>query len=138
MDDWPDIEEIPVEHKVDGEPGDLADFRSADSAMEADPEDTRWLTMMLVLNHISQTGEGSLSLSDGFTSHVVGATAVFQEGRTYRVVYRDPWLRASFLEEGRNVAGVRARRFGTQGHFSVSLEELILVLDSMTPLPEPQ
>ena len=53
-----------------------------------------------------------LFLSDGVTNHCINFLRVFAERRTYRIAYRDSWGRAgqpgSFLQEGNNVAGVKA------------------------------
>jgi hypothetical protein len=62
-------------------------------------------------------------VSDGHMSHAVTVL----EARDDRLVFVDPWNTSSFLQEGRNIAAVKARTEGG-GKYSVTPEELSRVI----------
>ncbi|MBX9623546.1 MAG: hypothetical protein K2X82_07005 [Gemmataceae bacterium] len=55
--------------------------------------------------------QSTLSVSDGVTAHTVVPLGLVREGDDQRVLYQDPSMDGSFLAEGRNAAGVRARQY---------------------------
>ena len=66
---------------------------------------------------------GQTLVSDGHMSHAVTVL----EARDGRLIFFDPWNTSSFLQVGRNLAGVQARSEG-RGTYSVSPEELARVI----------
>jgi hypothetical protein len=60
-------------------------------------------------------------VSDGYTSHSVSPREL-DPNDPERLIYFDPWNVRSCLQEGTNVAGVRARHLGP-GQFSITWEE---------------
>lgn len=76
----------------------------------------------------------SMQLCDGNTSHAVTGLRAEEAGATVRFHYRDPLGRGqgSFLEAGRNLAGVSARMESAEENIlSVSAEELERVLTAI-------
>jgi hypothetical protein len=134
-DAWPDvIEEAAVHDSRDPDARQLNNYSQA--AGSVDPEDSSYLMIMQLLQHLDGELPVFLTLSDRVTSHTVHATGFFIEDRTYRITYSDPWGYQSFLEYGKNVAGVAAKRYG-EYEWSVSHHELSRVLDSyIAPLGE--
>jgi hypothetical protein len=132
-DGWPDIiEEVKVRDREHAVVHDLADC-VADSQprpIQFDREDGRYLWILELLQMMKDGLSPILSLSDSVTSHVVNAVGFFVRDRSYRIVYGDPWgSEATFLQEGRNVAGIAAEHY-RQVAWSVSHHELARVLDS--------
>lgn len=66
---------------------------------------------------------GVTLVSDGHVSHAV---TVLEE-RGGRLIFFDPWNTSSFLQEGHNVAGVKAQSQGG-GQYSVTADELTRVI----------
>jgi hypothetical protein len=125
---WPaEADEVPVTHAQDPEP-----FRDAldggDAPLDRDPEDRAHLGVLDVLREIRERGPVILMISDRITSHCVVASGYIIDGRGCEIVIMDPAPGHSFLEEGRNVAGVAARRQGEQT-WRISHLDLAKVLD---------
>jgi hypothetical protein len=74
---------------------------------------------------------GTTLVSDGNMSHAVSTF----EMRDERFIFFDPWNTSSFLQEGANIAGVRAR-FEEQGRYSITSEEMerVIVAQGITGL----
>jgi hypothetical protein len=90
-------------------------------------------TVLDVLVRLGERARGLLLISDGNMSHAISlARATALPGESPRIHFMDSWgeERGSFLEPGRNLAGVRARREGG-GVFSITLEEAGDVLIAM-------
>jgi len=95
------------------------------------PVSTR--TVLDVLVRLGERARDVLLISDGNMSHAISLVRVTAPpGESPRLHFMDPWgeERGSFLEPGRNLAGVRARREGG-GVFSITLEEAGEVLVAM-------
>jgi hypothetical protein len=112
----------------------------------ADPleEDRRCIRQIGVLRNLGvNLGRGrgvTLHFSDGFTNHCVTAMGLVAQRRTYRVVYWDPWSaeRGSFLQDGKNLAGVKAMPYGDSGRlWSITEEEFFRVFDSGIVISKP-
>ena len=103
----------------------------SDPSLPCFDEDAKSVNQMFLLTKLARKKSGSLMVHDGVTGHCVGFTRLYREGRSYRIVYRDPIGPGapSFLSGGRNCAGVRARAEDIhKGLWSVSHEELFRVL----------
>lgn len=87
-------------------------------------------TLINVLRHVlakeheagSLLGVHQALVSDGCTSHSIKPTSLLPADST-RLLYFDPEGEYSFLEKGRNLAGIEARRERTR-EYSVQLDEL--------------
>jgi hypothetical protein len=127
---WPDeTEEVAPREPSATESGNIAEL--AASSLADDEEDRRYVYIVGLLHQLSS--DSSLALSDGVINHVVASTGIAVEGRTYWIYYRDSWgpEGGSFLQKGKNVAGVEARPVeGASGCWAVNHEELMRVLDS--------
>jgi hypothetical protein len=125
---WPDVEEVGVHDGKDPEQQTLDEYVAASPG--ADPEDLAYLMVMRLLEAFADGGLCILALSDRVTNHMVTGFGFFIDGRSYRIVYVDPWgPDQSFLQQGKNMARVAAEPYEQIG-FSVSHHELIRVLDS--------
>lgn len=129
--DWPDeVEEVASAEPSETESASVAQL-SAKSLAE-DEEDQRYVYVVGLLASLSR-GPSILAISDGVTNHCVPSSGIAVQGRTYWIYYQDPWgpERGSFLQKGKNVAGVEAQPVeGTPGCWAVTHEELMRVLDS--------
>jgi len=132
-DGWPDaIEEVKVHDTRQAVVKDIADnvTHTQPDPTPFDEEDLRYLSILELLQMLKEGRSAVLSLSDKVTSHVVNAIGFFVRDRSYRIIYADPLgSQSTFLQEGRNVAGVSAEHYGEHA-WSVSHHELVCVLDS--------
>lgn len=136
-DAWPDVvEEAVVRDTREPDPQRLSDYTESTSSL--DPEDLSYLMIMQLLCELSKGRPVVLMLSDKVTSHTVAALGFFIEDRSYRIIYHDTWGSAqSFLEYGKNVAGVAAERY-EEYNWSVSHHQLSRVLDSYIAPSRPE
>ena len=128
--DWPDAVESGEMREPAAESIGLAQFVAKSTA--EDDEDRKYVNVVGML-HKLRNGPAILALSDGVTNHCVTSSGISVDGRTYWIYYMDPWGvdRGSFLQKGKNVAGVEARPAeGQPGMWAITHEELIRVLDS--------
>jgi hypothetical protein len=121
---------IPIEPFED-EPKEMGELRSLGPA---GIEECMQVFKML-LNEIPvvfvRKRPGTTLVSDGNMSHAVSTF----EMRDERFIFFDPWNTSSFLQEGANIAGVRAR-FEEQGRYSITSEEMerVIVAQGITGL----
>lgn len=138
--EWPDEAEEVEAVEAEAEAVGVAELRPAGAA-SPDDDDEQFLRNMAFLTTLSQGGMGaSFAFSDGVTNHVVTSLGLLRvEGRHYIIGYLDSWGRegrGTFLEEGKNVAGVKARPEDEKGiAWTVTHEEFFRVFDGMNILP---
>ncbi len=74
-----------------------------------------YLHQMRVLTELANNKIAGLALSDGVTTHMVTFRQLFTQGRQYMIVFEETWPpeRGTFLQEGKNVAGIRAQPYDT-------------------------
>ena len=134
--EWPDDAEEVEAGEAEAEAAGVEGLRTP-APPSPDEEDERFIWNMGVLTRLRQRGMGAgLALSDGVTNHVVTCLGILRvEGRQYIIGYLDSWGRegrGTFLEGGKNVAGVRARREDDDGTtWSVTHEEFFRVFDEL-------
>jgi len=129
--DWPDeTEAVDLSESSAVESIPVAEL--AAKVLDEDVEDRRYINVVDLLHKLPQ-GPAILALSDGVTNHYVTSTGFSVEGRIYWIYYQDPWgpKRGSFLQKGKNIAGVEARPVeGKPGAWAITHEEMMRVLDS--------
>jgi hypothetical protein len=134
--EWPDDAEEVEAEEVEAEAAGVEGLRRPGPA-SPDEDDERFLRNMATLTSVRRGGMGAgLAFSDGVTNHVVTCLGILRvEGRHYIIGYLDSWGRegrGTFLEEGKNVAGVKARREDEEGvTWSVTHEEFFRVFDQL-------
>jgi hypothetical protein len=130
--EWPDvIEEVEAHEPHPAEPAGLAELRRPERPADPLDEDRQFLRQMEILYQLGSHTFGVISLSDGVTNHVVNGGGIATEGRHYLVLYHETYApeAGTFLQEGRNVAGVKARAYGEPGVWAVTQEEFFRVYD---------
>ena len=134
--EWPEEAEEVESGETEAEANVAGGLRPPDPP-SPDADDERFIWNMGVLTRLRQRGMGAgLAFSDGVTNHVVTCLGILRaEGRQYIIGYLDSWGRegrGTFLEEGKNVAGVKARREEDDGTtWSVTHEEFFRVFDKL-------
>lgn len=116
--EWPEeIEEIHATelHPIEAVNIDTLRKRERDSSSVDDDllEDGIYLSRIRVLTDIANNGSAILALSDGVTNHMVVFRQIFTQSRQYMIVFKESWPpeRGTFLQEGKNVAGVKAQAY---------------------------
>lgn len=121
--EWPEeIEEVPVDlyRAADAPPTAPAGLPPGDAGVGVFANHL-WLAL----------GQAPLlPLADDVTTHMVALEGLVREGADRRILFDDPSGDGTFLEEGRNTAGVRAKRYvhgRATGIWSVTFAELARV-----------
>lgn len=137
--EWPDSMEDA--ETVDRKPVERVEARDRFTAQPVSDhdDDLRYVSQMMTLVKLSEQELCVMGVSDGYTDHTVNFRKLYPEGRHYVIVYWEPWPieRGTFLEEGKNAAGVRARLYDSKNReWAITHEELFRVLVTVTYLPE--
>jgi hypothetical protein len=136
-DDWPDdVEEVETGER--GRTEAAADLMDASEGQCLDSVDLKYL---LIVNFLARPAAyqktAMLSLSDKVTSHMVSYAGFSMAGGDYQIGYWDPWgEEQSFLEAGKNIAGVSATKARGPG-WTVSAWDLARVLDGIIAVALP-
>ena len=129
--EWPiEPDEVPLTEAPETERAELSDLVQFSQTNE-DELDAKYISVVSLLNGLQQS-PAILALSDEVTNHMVTAIGFSVQERTCKILYHDPWgpERGSFLQKGKNVAGVEAQPAeGQAGCWVVTHLELACVFD---------
>jgi hypothetical protein len=140
--------DISPEWPETAEEGEVLEPEPADTVAEAElrppqpveegEDDRLYVAQMVTLTQMTQGKLCLIGVSDGYTDHAVGFRRLYTEGRKYMIVYSDSWPIewGTFLQEGKNAAGVRARPYNTENReWVITHDEFFRVLVHVATLP---
>ena len=94
--------------------------------------DALWVKRMGLFGRLAGKSMTSTSVTDGVLSHMINIVAIRRGPEDVEIVYWDPWgqKRGTFLQEGKNACGIKARPTDDGRYWVVTADEMALVFDA--------